>query len=265
MTALETPLDVEAINLKKMHLYAHLRELRRRLVWVVLALAVGFGIGLGVAEPVYRLLLLPLQHALPPTATNTLIFTAVTDGFVTEMRVAWFVALVFGFPVLAWQIYAFVAPALYPGEKKWFRAYLLAAPVLFIMGAALAYVAVLRLALAFFLSFGLDAAGTAGMGSTYLGTVGAYLSFVTGLLLAFGISFQLPIVITALGRSGLVPLATLKAKRRHAVVLVLIFAAIVTPPDVISQLTLSVPLYALYEVSLLLIAVGGRRIEQKNI
>ncbi|MFN5588257.1 MAG: twin-arginine translocase subunit TatC, partial [Holosporales bacterium] len=94
MTTLETPLDIEAKNLKKMHLYAHLRELRRRLVWVVLALTIGFGVGLGVAEPVYRFLLLPLQQALPPTATNTLIFTAVTDGFVTEMRVAWFVALV---------------------------------------------------------------------------------------------------------------------------------------------------------------------------
>ncbi|MFN8693148.1 MAG: twin-arginine translocase subunit TatC [Holosporales bacterium] len=260
-----SPPLLEGENLKKMHLYAHLKELRKRLLWSALSIIAMFGVGFWQAEPVYQFLLRPLAAAMPASSGNTMIFTAVTDGFMTQMRVAWFSALVLAFPLYAYQLYAFVVPGLYSAERRWFVAYIAAAPLLFTAGCALAYYGVLKLAFEFFLSFEMAPSPDAqSLGSQYLGSISQYLSFVTGLLLAFGLSFQLPVVLTVLGRAGIVSAATLRKYRRHTVVLTLIFAGVVTPPDALSQLSLSVPLYLLFELSILLISLKKPTVTQSE-
>jgi sec-independent protein translocase protein TatC len=252
-----SPPLLEGENLKKMHLYAHLKELRKRLLWSALSIIAMFGVGFWQAEPVYQFLLRPLAAAMPASSGNTMIFTAVTDGFMTQMRVAWFSALVLAFPLYAYQLYAFVVPGLYVSERRWFMAYIAAAPLLFTAGCALAYYGVLKLAFEFFLSFEMAPSPDAQtLGSQYLGSISQYLSFVTGLLLAFGLSF--------LGRAGIVSAATLRKYRRHTVVLTLIFAGVVTPPDALSQLSLSVPLYLLFELSILLISLKKPAVTQSE-
>jgi sec-independent protein translocase protein TatC len=176
------------------------------------------------------------------------VFTAALEFFFTKLKLAGFGAVVLTFPVLAWQLYRFVAPGLYRREKKAFLPFLLAAPVLFLMGGALVYFVMLPFITWFALSQQIT--GASNISVELLPKVSDYLSLVTTLLLAFGLSFQLPVVVTLMGLAGIVSSRALAAGRRYAIVGVVVVAAVVTPPDPISQLMLAVPLVLLYEVSI---------------
>ncbi|MGH6997958.1 MAG: twin-arginine translocase subunit TatC, partial [Phenylobacterium sp.] len=177
-----------------------------------------------------------------------LVFTAPLEFFFTKLKLAGFGAVVLTFPVLAWQVYGFVAPGLYKRERKAFLPFLLASPSLFLMGAALVYYVILPFVLWFSLSQ--QIVGDAGVTVELLPKVSDYLSLVTTLLLAFGLCFQLPVVLTLLGMAGLISSKALSTGRRYAIVGVFVVAAIVTPPDPISQTMLAVPIILLYEVSI---------------
>ena len=226
----------------------HLIELRARLVRCVLALVVAFAICLYFAEPILGFLIQPLKSAFPE-GEGQLIFTKLYEVFFVELKVALFAGFCLSFPVIANQLWAFVAPGLYAREKRAFLPFILATPILFTAGAALAYYVVMPTAFEWFLGF----EGTAGgLEIQALPTANEYLGLVMQFILAFGMSFLLPVLLLLLHRAGIVTRAQLVGARRYVVVLVVILAAIVTPPDPGSQLLLAIPLLLLFEGSLIL-------------
>lgn len=267
--------DEAEIEASRAPLLDHLVELRKRLIICVLAIVVGFAICFGFSSEIYRFLLHPFKMATqiyaasqgghasgpfdllfvligvkdapPATGDLKLMFTAPLEFFFTKLKLAGFGAVVLTFPVLAWQVYAFVAPGLYKRERFAFLPFLLAAPVLFLLGSALVYFIILPFVLWFSLSQQIMGAGIA---VELLPKVSDYLTLVTTLLLAFGLCFQLPVVLTLLGMAGIVNSAMLWKGWRYAVLGVVVVAAIVTPPDPISQLLLAVPIIGLYFLSI---------------
>lgn len=263
------------IEASRAPLLEHLTELRTRLIICVVAFVLAFVVCFYFAEPISLFLFHPFKvantifasqgeghgHGLelltaliqataaPPTAGEplALVFTAPLEFFFAKLRLAGFGAIALAFPVLAFQLYRFVAPGLYRREKGAFLPFLFASPVLFLMGAALVYYIMLPFVLWFSLSQ--QIAGE-GIEVSLLPRIGEYLQLVTTLILAFGLSFQLPVVVTLLGMAGIISSETLAQGRRYAIVGVVVLAAIVTPPDPISQLMLAVPLALLYEVSI---------------
>lgn len=236
------------IDERKMPLLAHVIELRNRLVYSVVAFIVAFGVCYYFAEYIYAFLVRPLADALPEGADRRLIFTGLTETFVTYLKVAMYAGLFVSFPVIATQIWIFIAPGLYKTERRAFLPYLVATPILFFLGGALVYYFVMPLAWHFLLSF--ESPGVAGgLPIEVLPKVDQYLSLVMALIFAFGVSFQLPILLTLMARVGLVTSAGLASKRRYAIVIFFIIAAILTPPDAISQVALAIPLILLYEAS----------------
>nr|WP_202389267.1 twin-arginine translocase subunit TatC [Qipengyuania oceanensis] len=233
----------------------HLIELRTRLVRCVAALVVGFAICFYYADPILGFLIQPLKNAFPE-GEGQLIFTKLYEVFFVELKVGLFAGFFVSFPVIANQLWAFVAPGLYAKEKKAFLPFLIATPVLFTMGAALAYFVVMPTAFRWFLGFG----GTAGgMEIQALPTAGDYLGLVMQFILAFGISFLLPVLLLLLNRAGIVTREQLAGARRYVIVGIVIIAAVVTPPDPGSQLILAVPLLLLFEGSLIIMRFGERR------
>jgi sec-independent protein translocase protein TatC len=230
-------------------LIAHLKELKLRIIYSILALLGGMSVAYLFASDIYQFLLKPLTHALGDEASRRMIFTGLTEAFLTYLKLAFYAGFIISSPIILFQIYAFVAPGLYKNEKMFFAPFLVASPTLFLMGAAMAYYFIFPLAWKFFLSFEI-AAMPGAMPIQLEARISEYLSLVLALVMSFGIAFQLPIVVILLVRAGLVKVEQLKKFRRYAVLAIVIFAAIITPPDVISQIGLSIPLYLLYEISI---------------
>ncbi len=230
----------------KAPLIEHLIELRQRLVWSVVALAIAFAASFYFADEIFGLLVVPLTDAFPP-GEGKLVYTKLYEAFFVEIKVAMFAAFFIAFPIISNQLWAFVAPGLYANEKKAFLPFLFATPVLFTAGAALAYYIVMPTAFRFFLGFEGEVGG---MTQEALPAMGDYLDLVMRFILAFGVCFQLPVLLLLLNRAGLVTREQLKGLRRYMVVAAFVLAAILTPPDVVSQFLLGLPLILLYEVSL---------------
>lgn len=233
----------------------HLIELRSRLLRAVLAFLVAFGVCFYFANDIFAFLVRPLTQAFP-SGEGKLIYTKLYEAFFVEVKVALFAAFFVSFPVIANQIWAFVAPGLYAKEKKAFLPFLVATPVLFTSGAALAYYVVMPTAFHFFLGF---QGSTGGLDLQALPGTDDYLSLVMQFILAFGISFLLPVLLMLLNRAGIVSRQQTIAARRYVIVGIFIVAAVATPPDVISQLLLAMPLIALFEGTLLLMWFTERR------
>ena len=242
-----------------MPLIDHLIELRRRLFHSLIALLAAFLVCFYFANPIFDFLVEPLAALWEGEEERRLIYTALHEKFFTNIKVAFFSALFFSFPLVASQVWMFVAPGLYRNEKMAFLPFLVATPVLFLMGAAMVYYIVMPVAWQFFASFQQFGAEGA-LPIELLPKVGEYLSLVMRLVFAFGISFELPVLITLLARVGLATSDGLKSKRRYAVVLAFVAAAILTPPDPLSQIGLAVPIIVLYEISILC----ARMVEKKR-
>ncbi len=240
------------LDSSKAPLLDHLIELRRRLLWSFVAIGVAFAVCLYFARPIFGFLVQPLLAA----GQDRLIYTAVFEAFFVEIKVAFFAALMVAFPFISNQLWQFVAPGLYSREKKAFLPFLLLTPFLFLAGAALAYYVAMPVALHFLLGY---EGNIAGVQQDALPGVGNYLSFVTRFIFGFGVAFLLPVLLMLLEKAGLVTRSQLKSGRRYAIVIAFVIAAILTPPDVISQLLLAIPLVFLYEFSLVAIWFTERR------
>jgi sec-independent protein translocase protein TatC len=240
------------IEESKMPLLDHLIELRRRLLWSFAALAVAFGFCLLFAKSIFAVLVQPLLAA----GQGKLIYTELFEAFFVEIKVALFAALMIAFPVFATQIWKFVAPGLYKNEQKAFLPFLLLTPILFALGACLAYFVAMPVALRFLLGFAGDVGGVS---QEALPGVGNYLSFVTTFIFGFGVAFQLPVLLMLLERARIVTRDQLKGGRRYAIVGSFAVAAVLTPPDVVSQLLLGIPLCILYEFSIMAIWFTQKR------
>lgn len=255
-------------------LIEHLAELRTRLLWSLLAFVVATCLCYVVWNPVYNFLTQPICNALENRGQECgLILVKLQEGFLVAIRISFFGGFILAFPVIGYQLWRFVAPGLYRNEKQALLPFLLASPIMFFIGAAFAYYAILPLAYDFFLGFQqgpltlpddpalANAPASPMAGIVFQGSVNEYLSLTTKFILAFGLSFQLPVLLTLMGKAGLVSSAGLRSMRRYAIVGILIMAAIVTPgPDVMSQVVLFIAIFSLYEVSIHLI----RRIEKKR-
>lgn len=233
----------------------HLIELRNRLMRCLLTLVVAFAICFPFSDEIFGFLVRPLTQAFPD-GQGRLIYTKLYEAFFVELKVAVFAAFFLSFPIIANQLWQFVAPGLYAKEKKAFLPFLFATPILFTAGAALAYFVVMPNAFRWFIGFQGDAGG---LQIEALPGTGDYLALVMQFILAFGISFLLPVLLMLLNRAGIVSRESLKKARRYVIVAIVALAAIITPPDPGSQLVLAVPLYLLFEGSLFLMWLTDRR------
>ena len=254
--------DEVAIESTRAPLLDHLSELRDRLLWRVGAVVIGFIVCFAVWHLILRGLLLPYEQAVIAVkgadalkSGMALQYTAPLEAFITQIKVALFGGIMLAFPVISFQLYRFIAPGLYSHEKKAFTPFLLMAPVLFTMGAAMAYFVVMPMVMQFSLRQELTA-GVGEVSVVYQGKISEYVGMITTLILGFGGCFQLPVIQLLLGRAGIVDGETWLKNGRYAIFGIFVVAAVVTPPDVISQLALAIPLIILYYLGALLVKMG---------
>ena len=243
------------IDDSKAPLIEHLIELRQRLLWSVAALLVAFLVSFYFADEIFGILVKPLTAAFP-AGEGKLIYTKLYEAFFVEIKVSMFAAFFLAFPIISNQLWAFVAPGLYAKEKQAFLPFLIATPILFAAGASLAYFVVMPTAFRFFLGF---EGPVGGLQQEALPAMGDYLSLVMQFILAFGICFQLPVLLLLLNRAGLVTREQLKGLRRYMIVGAFFLAAVLTPPDIVSQFMLGIPLVLLYEGSLVIMWFTDRK------
>lgn len=243
----------------KMPLLSHLVELRTRLMWSVGAFVLCFMVSFYFAGPVFNFLVQPLADLWEGEEARRLIYTALTEKFFTEIKIAFFVGAFISFPIVSNQLWVFVAPGLYKNEKRALLPFLVATPILFFLGGAFVYYFVLPVAWSFFAGFEQSAADGP-LAIQLEPKVNEYLSLVMRLVFAFGISFELPVILTLLAKVGIISTVGMRKNRRYAIVIAFVAAAILTPPDPISQLGLAIPIILLYEISILC----ARLVEKKR-
>jgi sec-independent protein translocase protein TatC len=249
---------IKDLDDRQMPLLDHLIELRNRLMYSCAAIMIGFLICYLFAEQIYAFLVQPLADIYQGQTGRRMIYTGLAEAFFTYLKVAFWAGAFLTFPFVAVQLWMFIAPGLYRTEKQAFLPFLVATPILFFMGGAMVYYFIFPLAWRFFLSF--ETPGGEGMLPIELeARVGEYLSLVMKLIFAFGLSFQLPVALTLMGRVGLITSEQLARNRKFAIVAVFVVAAIITPPDIISQVGLAIPILLLYELSIIAVRIVEKR------
>ena len=244
---------------------SHFVELRSRLLKSIVFIFFVFVISYIFAEHIYNFLVEPYANAVKDDKTSRrLIFTALHETFITYLKVAFFAAIFLGSPILIIQIYKFIAPGLYKNEKKAILPYLISTPILFLLGGLIVYYLVMPLAIKFFLSFETPGSSTS-LPIQLEAKVNEYLSLIMRLIFAFGISFQLPILLNLLARIGVVNSNYLKSRRRYVIVIIFALAAILTPPDPITQVGLAIPLLLLYELSIFTVKFTEKKKYKENL
>ena len=250
--------EPEVLDPLKQPLLAHLIELRQRLIYSLMAVLGGFALSYVFAPQIYEFLVRPLAMA-SGGEPRTLIYTGLTEAFITYVKLALWTGCFVAFPIVAAQIWMFVAPGLYHNERNAFLPFLIATPVFFLMGASMAYYVVFPMAWEFFLSF--EKYATPGTLPIHLeARVSEYLSLSMTVIFAFGLAFELPVVLVLLARAGVLSAEKLSSFRRYAIVLIFIAAAVLTPPDLISMVSLALPMMLLYELSIF----GAKWVEKKK-
>jgi sec-independent protein translocase protein TatC len=262
----------DEVEQSSMSLIEHLTELRNRIIWSLAAFTVAVILCWFVYKPIYDFLTVPLCEALIAQGQDCeLVFLSLQEGFFLAFQISVVAGLVLSFPVISYQMWRFVAPGLYRNEKQAFLPFLLASPLMFFLGAAFAYFVVMRMAYPFFLSFqspGLlmgEGEPTSGVSAAmvFQGSAQSYLSLTLSFIVAFGLCFQLPVLLTLMGRAGIISSQSLARTRKYAIVAILLLAAVATPPDVMSQILLFATVYPLYEVSILLMRRHERQVEAR--